>query len=92
MNGQRLVYPTADEVLPFSEDPGIARFVPHVAAAIRPVEPLGPAVPVPDLLSLHASAGIQLRVLPQPWAFWDAVVAAACKFSGIRLRNAVPPR
>ncbi|HEX8347541.1 MAG TPA: hypothetical protein VF657_22830 [Actinoplanes sp.] len=64
----------------------------HAMVADRPVEPLGPAVPVPDLLSQHAAAGIQLRVLPDLWEFWDAVVASSLRFSGIRLRNAAPRR
>ena len=60
----------------------------HVA--IRPVEPLGPAEPVGDLLRLHEEAGIQLRVLPNLWPFWDAVITSTLGFSGIRLRNARP--
>jgi hypothetical protein len=54
----------------------------------QPVEPLGPAEPVGDLLALHEDAGIQLRVLPNLWAFVDAVAASTLDFSGIRLRNA----
>jgi hypothetical protein len=45
---------------------------------------------VGDLLRLHEQAGIQLRVLPNLWPFWDAVVASTLGFSGIRLRNARP--
>ena len=52
------------------------------------VRPLGPAEPVGDLLELHEAAGIQLRVLPNLWTFWDAVTASTLGFSGIRLRNA----
>ncbi|WP_425285716.1 DUF6886 family protein [Amycolatopsis rubida] len=54
------------------------------------VEPLGPAEPVGDLLRLHEGAGIQLRVLANPWPFWDAATASTAGFSGIRLRNARP--
>ena len=36
------------------------------------------------------SAGIQLRVLPNLWSFWDAVTASTLRFSGIRLHNALP--
>jgi hypothetical protein len=43
-----------------------------------------------DLFALHAGAGIQLRVLPNLHAFWDAVIASTLEFSGIRLRNALP--
>jgi len=43
-----------------------------------------------DLLSLHEEAGIQLRVLPNLWDFWDAVIVSSLGFSGIRLRNARP--
>jgi hypothetical protein len=61
---------------------------PHALVATRPVEPLGPPEPVGDLLKLHESAGIQLRVLPNLWPLWDAVVRSTLGFSGIRLRNA----
>jgi hypothetical protein len=65
---------------------------PHAMVAERPVEPLGGAVPVPGLLDLHAAAGIQLRVLPDLWSFWDGVVGGTLGHSGIRLRNATPRR
>jgi hypothetical protein len=42
------------------------------------------------VLRLHDEAGIQLRVLPSLWPFWDAVVASTLGYSGIRLRNARP--
>jgi hypothetical protein len=58
--------------------------------ATGPVVPLGPPEPVGDLLRLHEEAGIQLRVLPDLWEFWDAVVASTLAFSGIRMRNARP--
>ena len=64
--------------------------VSHAHVATRPVEPLGPAEPVGDLLALHEDAGIQLRVLPNLWPFWDAVITTSLGFSGIRLRNARP--
>jgi hypothetical protein len=54
--------------------------------------PLGPPEPVGDLLALHEEAGIQLRVLADLWPFWDAVVGSTVGFSGIRLRNALPPK
>jgi hypothetical protein len=63
---------------------------PHAMVAVEPVRPLGPAEPVGDLLELHESAGLQLRVLPNLWPFFDAVVASTCGFSGIRMRNARP--
>jgi uncharacterized protein DUF6886 len=63
---------------------------PHAMVAVEPVAPLGPAEPVGDLLAHHAAAGIQLRVLPNLWAFLDAVAASSVQFSGIRLRNAAP--
>lgn len=62
----------------------------HACVATEPVVPLGPAEPVGDLLRLHEEAGIQLRVLPNLWPFWDAVTASTAGFSGIRLRNARP--
>jgi hypothetical protein len=62
----------------------------HAQVTTEPVRPLGPAEPVGDLLALHEAAGIQLRVLPNLWPFWDAVVASTLEFSGIRMRNAQP--
>jgi hypothetical protein len=56
--------------------------------ATVPVEPLGPPEPVGDLFELHERAGIQLRVLPNLWSFWNEVTASSLEFSGIRLRNA----
>lgn len=63
---------------------------PHAYVSEEPVAPLGPAEPVGDLLALHGKAGIQLRVLPNLWRFWDAVAASSLGFSGIRMRNALP--
>jgi hypothetical protein len=63
---------------------------PHAVVATEPVAPLGPAEPVGDLFALHEEAGIQLRVLPNLWPFWDAVIGSTLGFSGIRLRNAAP--
>jgi hypothetical protein len=74
----------ADRFRPFGGDPW------HAHVAVEPVEPLGPAQPVGDVLRCHAEAGIQLRVLDNLWAFWDAVIASTVGFSGIRLRNARP--
>jgi hypothetical protein len=62
----------------------------HALVATVPVTPLAPPEPLGDLLALHEEAGIQLRVLPNLWPFWDAVVASTLGFSGIRLRNALP--
>jgi hypothetical protein len=64
--------------------------VPNAMVASDPVEPLGPPDRVGNLLELHEQAGIQLRVLPNLWPFWDAVIASTLGFSGIRLRNALP--
>ncbi|MGC4942381.1 DUF6886 family protein [Kribbella sp. DT2] len=72
-----------------------ASFVEHDAAVVATTEvtPLGPPARVGNLFTLHAEAGIQLRVLPNLHAFWDAVTASSLEFSGIRLRNALgrPP-
>ncbi|GAA5122281.1 DUF6886 family protein [Pseudonocardia adelaidensis] len=62
----------------------------HVAEV--PVRPLGPPERVGDLFALHEEASIELRVLPRLWPLWDAIVASTLGFSGIRLRNAQPPR
>ncbi|APU16553.1 DUF6886 family protein [Actinoalloteichus fjordicus] len=61
---------------------------PSAMVAVEPVEPLGPPELVGDLLELHRSAGIQLRVLDNLWGFWDSVVTSTLGFSGIRMRNA----
>ena len=63
---------------------------PHAFVATTPVDSLGPAERVGDLFALHDEAGIELRVLDNLWAFWDAVVGSSLGFSGIRLRNARP--
>jgi hypothetical protein len=69
-----------------------AAFVEAEAAvvAISEVVPLGPPERVGNLYDLHAEAGIQLRVLPNLHAFWDAIITSTLEFSGIRLRNALP--
>ena len=61
---------------------------PHAHVATETVTPLGPPSPVGDLLRCHAEAGIQLRLLPNLWPFWDEVIASTVGYSGIRLRNA----
>jgi hypothetical protein len=69
-----------------------AQFSAYDAAVVATTEvvPLSPPERVGDLFALHAEAGIQLRVLPNLHAFWDAVTASTLEFSGIRLRNALP--
>ena len=54
----------------------------------EPVTPVGPPEPVGNLVDCHAAAGIQLRILPNLWPFWNEVVVSTLGFSGIRL----PPR
>ncbi|MGH3899407.1 MAG: DUF6886 family protein [Pseudonocardiaceae bacterium] len=56
----------------------------------EPVEPLGPAEPVGDLLGLYETAGIQLRVLDNVRCFWDKVTTSTLGYSGIRRHNANP--
>lgn len=60
--------------------------------ATTDVEPLGPAEPVGDLLSVHERAGIQLRLVDNLHPWFDEVIASTVQFSGIRLRNAKPRR
>lgn len=60
----------------------------YAQVATETVTPLGPAEPVGDLLALHEQEGIQLRLLPNLRAFWDAVVPSTLGYSGIRLKNA----
>jgi hypothetical protein len=76
--------------LPAEQFAPIGEPVPHALVATVPVVPLGPPVPAGDLLALREDAGIQLRVLPNLWPLWDAVVGSTLGFSGIRLRNALP--
>ena len=54
------------------------------------VEPLD-RVELGDLLALHASAGIELPIVPNLWPLWQRVVVSTLEFSGCRLRNAMPP-
>jgi hypothetical protein len=72
-----------------------ASFEPHpevggywvARSAVEPadVQPLG------DLAARHEHAEIELRVLPNLWPLWNEVVASKLEFSGMRLRNALPP-
>jgi hypothetical protein len=62
----------------------------YCQVARHTVRPLGPPERVGDLFALHEEAGIQLRVLPNLWPFWDRVTASTLGFSGIRLGNACP--
>jgi hypothetical protein len=45
---------------------------------------------VDDLLGRHARAGIELRVTPFIWPFWNRVANSTVEFSGSRLGNAAP--
>lgn len=63
---------------------------PFAHVTTRSVRPLGAPELVGDLFELHDAAGIQLRVLPNLWPFWDAVITSTLGFSGIRLHNARP--
>jgi hypothetical protein len=62
----------------------------HALVATEPVTPLHPPEPVGDVFTAHLAAGIQLRVLPNLWPFWDQVVGSTLGYSGIRLRYAAP--
>jgi hypothetical protein len=55
-------------------------------------EPVVPdeIVELGDLLTLHATARIELRLVPNIWPVWDLVVSSTLEFSGMRLRNAAP--
>jgi uncharacterized protein DUF6886 len=65
---------------------------PHAMVATTTVVPLGPAEPVGDLLARHEAAGIELRLVTSLWPIMGAVAASTLRFSGIRLRNALPKR
>jgi len=69
----------------FAPDPGVGGYW----LSREPVAPLE-LVELGDLLSLHADAGIELRIVENLWPLWDRVIAATLEFSGIRLRNASP--
>jgi hypothetical protein len=43
-----------------------------------------------DLAGRHARAGIELRVTPSIWPFWQRVSGSTVGFSGSRLRNSAP--
>ena len=72
-----------------------ASFEPHpevggywiARTAVEPVD----VQPLGDLAARHERAEIELRVLPNLWPLWDDVVASTLEFSGMRLRNALPP-
>ncbi len=70
---------------PFEPDPEVGGYW----IAREPVEPLE-VLPLGDLLALHASAGIELRIVPNLWPLWERVIASTLEFSGMRLANARP--
>jgi hypothetical protein len=43
-----------------------------------------------DLVGRHAEAGIELRMTPSIWLFWQRVANSTVGFSGSRLRNSAP--
>lgn len=56
-------------------------------AVVDPLE----LVELSDLLALHASAAIELRLVPNLWPLWQRVITSTLDFSGSRLANAAPP-
>jgi hypothetical protein len=46
--------------------------------------------PVGDLLSALANADVEIRIVPNLWPLYEAVVASSLGFSVIRWRNAAP--
>jgi hypothetical protein len=61
---------------------------PHAHVAVGPVEPLGSPEEVGDLVGLHASHGIDLRVLPELEPYFSGVRERGLEFSAIRMGNA----
>jgi hypothetical protein len=55
----------------------------------EPVAPLE-VVELGDLLALHTTAEIELRLVANLWPLWDRVASSSLEFSGMRLRNALP--
>ena len=55
-------------------------------SAVEPLE----LVELGDLLARHAAAQIELRLVPNLWPLWEAIVASTLEYSGMRLRNAEP--
>ena len=53
------------------------------------VEPLE-VVPISDLILRHATAGIDLRIVPDLWPMHDLAVSDLWGFSIVRMRNAAP--
>jgi hypothetical protein len=45
-----------------------------------------------DPVGLHAAAEIELRTVPNVWPLWNEVVSSTLEYSGMRLRNAHPPK
>jgi hypothetical protein len=45
---------------------------------------------IDDLLGRHSRAGIELRITPSLWPFWDRVKNSTVEFSASRLRNTAP--
>ena len=85
--------PAAGEVLHFSEDPTIERFVPHVAPTPQQPEPYVWTVDHDQAPSCRFPRQCPLRLVGNLWPFRDEVIAGTTVHSGIRLRNAVvrPP-
>jgi hypothetical protein len=61
---------------------------PYAWVASETIRPLAGPDPVGDLIALHATARIELRLLPSLRSFWVAVKSSTLGFSGIRLHNA----
>lgn len=53
------------------------------------VEPID-VQPVGDLLTAHADAGIEMRVVPSLWPLHDLAMSGGWDFSSVRMRNAQP--
>lgn len=70
---------------PFEPDPDVGGYW-LSRETVVPLE----VVELGDLVTRHADARIELRIVENLWPLWERVVESTLEFSGMRLRNAQP--